>query len=105
MGVDPAGLSDEERAELEELRAEKRRREEAAMARQERAELDRLRAQRAKDERETQESRRIQELRDRNARLMEPDEDDLKMPVGQKVVLVAVLAIAVIAAMVMALTR
>lgn len=41
-----APLTDEERAELEELRAEKARREERARARRERAELEQLRAER-----------------------------------------------------------
>ena len=41
-------LSDEERAELEELRAEKARREEQEKARREREELVALRAERAK---------------------------------------------------------
>lgn len=40
-----APLTDEERAELEELRAEKARREERARARRERAELEQLRAE------------------------------------------------------------
>lgn len=43
-------LSDEERAELEELRAEKARREAQEKARREREELAALRAERAKDE-------------------------------------------------------
>ena len=43
-------LSDEERAELEELRAEKARREEQEKARREREELAALRAERAKAE-------------------------------------------------------
>ena len=42
-----ASLTDEERAELEELRAEKAAREEEARARWERAELERLRAEKA----------------------------------------------------------
>lgn len=45
-----APLTDEERAELEELRAEKTRREEAERARRERAELERLRADKEKAE-------------------------------------------------------
>lgn len=46
-------LSDEERAELEELRAEKARREEQEKARREREELAALRAERAKAEEAT----------------------------------------------------
>ncbi len=45
-----APLTDEERAELEELRAEKARREEEARARRERAELERLRAEKEQAE-------------------------------------------------------
>ncbi len=45
-----APLTDEERAELEELRAEKARREEEARARRERAELESLRAEKEKAE-------------------------------------------------------
>ncbi|MBR1830657.1 MAG: hypothetical protein IJ781_14365, partial [Atopobiaceae bacterium] len=42
---------------------------------------------------ETEDDRRIREARERGAKLMEPD-DDLRMPVGQKIVL-AVLALLV----------
>ena len=45
-----APLTDEERAELEELRAEKARREDVARARRERAELERLRAEKEQAE-------------------------------------------------------
>ena len=45
-----APLTDEERAELEELRAEKARREDEARARRERAELERLRAEKEQAE-------------------------------------------------------
>ena len=47
---DTAPLSDEERAELEALRAEKAAREQAERARRERAELEALRAERAASE-------------------------------------------------------
>lgn len=89
MAAEDAPLTDEERAELEELRAEKARRERELEARREREELARLKAERAQSERDRQEDQRIAEVRARNARLMEPDED-LRMPIGQKVVLAAV---------------
>ena len=67
--ADNNGLTDEERAELEQLRAEKAAREQAA---------------------------RDAEARERGRALMEPDEDDLKMPLGQKVVIFAVVGIALV---------
>lgn len=82
-------LTDDERAELEALRAERAQREEAERARAERAELERLKAEREKTAREVEEDRRIAEVRARNAKLMEPDED-LNMPLGQKIVLVGI---------------
>ena len=88
MAVDDAALTEDERAELEQLRAEKAAREEAERARQERAELERLRAER---------QARTEEERARS--LMEPG-DDLSMPVGQKIVLAGV-AIAVLLAVLM----
>ena len=66
------GLSEEERAELEQLRAEKAAREEAARA-----------AQLAAD-------------REHARKLMEPDDDDLKMAPGQKIVIAAVVGIALV---------
>ena len=114
-------LTDEERAELEELRAEKAAREERARAARERAELEELRAQHAAAEAQTQadmqrvptpapaqvqrtrvpdeEDLRIAEARARGAKIMEPD-DDLNMPLGRKIVL-AVLALVVIIIVVM----
>ena len=94
MTDDITPLSAEERAELEQLRAEKAAREEAEQARRERAELQRLRAERGIQGQATAQE-------ERGRRLMEPG-DDLSMPVGQKVVL-AVVAIAVIVAVVMIL--
>ena len=52
-------LSDEERSELEKLRAEKAAREEAQAAARERAELERLKAEQAASEKEAAEQRRI----------------------------------------------
>lgn len=95
MATETTPLSDEERAELEALRAEKARREEVARANAERAELERLKAERAQNERERAEDQRIAEVRARNSKLMEPDED-LHMPLAQKIVLIG-LAVVVIA--------
>ena len=116
-------LSDEERAELEALRAEKAAREERERAARERAELEALRAEQQKQAQqaatppvtapaqqptpqparataaEVDEERRIRAARERGAKLMEPD-DDLRMPTGQKIVL-AVLALLVIIVLVM----
>ena len=98
-----AALSDEERAELEALRAEKAARAKAEQDARERAELEALRAERAAKQQQEQRAReeaalaaRDAEIRERNRQLMEPD-DDLRMPFAQKVVL-AVLAFVVIAA-------
>ena len=94
-------LTDEERAELEALRAEKAQREEAAAAARERAELEALRAERdaaaaAREEREREAATdaRIQEIRDRNAKIMEPG-DDLSMPLGQKITLIVIFGIVI----------
>ena len=119
---DTTGLTDEERAELEALRAEKAERERAARAQAERAELERLRAEKAAAEAETTqpaaaprpearpaaassqppvtEAERAQLARDAAARergrkLMEPDDDELKMAPGQKIVVAAILIVAV----------
>lgn len=99
MADSPAPLSDEERAELETLRAEKSR-EELRRAQRERAELARLKAERGRALRDAQASARAREIRERNSKLMEPD-DDLRMPLGQRAVLVVltVLAAAIVASM------
>jgi hypothetical protein len=100
MADDVRPLSDEERAELEALRAEKAAREERERVVRERAELEALRSESAQQrqpaKREAaataaraaaaEEDRRIREQRERGAKLMEPD-DDLRMPLGQKLVL------------------
>lgn len=119
-----AALTDAERAELEALRAEKERRElEALRAEKERAELEALRAEKtraaqaeapaAEDaqlvaaqqraarqaaQQEAEQIRRIQEQRAKGRALMEPDEDDedIKMPLGQKIVIGTVVILAVI---------
>lgn len=89
--ADNAGLTDEERAELEQLRAEKAAREQAA----ERAELERLRAQRSEGEAERAAVARDAAARERGRKLMEPD-DDLRMPLGQKIVILAVVGVAAV---------
>ena len=113
MSEESSPLSDEERAELEELRAEKRRREQEERDRRDREELERLRAERdgARTEpyaepraaepaarrpaprpvsrEEAAAMARDAERRERGRRLMEPD-DDLRMPLGQKVVLAGI---------------
>lgn len=119
-----AALTDAERAELEALRAEKERRElEALRAEKERRELEALRAEKtraaqaeapaAEDaqlvadqqraarqaaQQEAEQIRRIQEQRAKGRALMEPDEDDedIKMPLGQKIVIGTVVILAVI---------
>lgn len=102
-------LSDEERAELEALRSEKAAREERERAARERAELEALRSESAQRSQpvkreaaaaaaraaEAEEDRRIREQRERGAKLMEPD-DDLRMPLGQKVVLGVIALLVVI---------
>ena len=102
MAAENGGLSDDERRELEELRAEKARREEAQQAQRERAELKRLKAERERTREEAEKDRKARELRERNAKLMEPD-DDLRMPTGQKVVLLALAVLAVAILLVMTL--
>lgn len=97
------GLTDEERAELEALRAEKAAREEAARADAERAELARLRAQKAAGEAERRQMERDAAARERGRKLMEPDEDDLRMAPGQKIVIAAVVGLAVVWGLVTAL--
>lgn len=87
--ADRTGLTDEERAELEELRAEKAAREQAERAAAERGELERLRRQKADDE-------AMRASVERGRALMEPDDDDLRMPLGQKVVILAVVGVAIV---------
>ena len=110
-----AALTDAERAELEALRAEKERRElEALRAEKTRAaqaeaavqaEVDAVaeseaqqRAARKAAQQEAEQIRRIQEQRAKGRALMEPDEDDedIKMPLGQKIVIGTVVILAVI---------
>jgi hypothetical protein len=129
MSEESRPLSDEERAELEELRAEKRRREQEERDRRDREELERLRAERdearggdraapqasgtvrraaAQDgpaaqrrqprpvsREEAAAMARDAERRERGRRLMEPD-DDLRMPLGQKVVLAGIALVALV---------
>ena len=90
------GLTDEERAELEQLRAEKAARQQAERDAAERAELERLRAQRATDEAERAARAREAQVRERGRKLMEPDEDDLRMPLGQKIVILAIVGVAAV---------
>ena len=114
-----AALTDAERAELEALRAEKERRElealraektravqaeaqaqaEAAAAAED-AQLvaDQQRAARQAAQQEAEQIRRIQEQRAKGRALMEPDADDedIKMPLGQKIVIGTVVILAVI---------
>jgi len=89
-------LTDDERAELEALRAEKAKREQAKAAAAERAELEALRAEKAREVAELSEDRAIAEARERGRKIMQPDEDDLSMPLGQKIVIVAVVGIAIV---------
>ncbi|OUO35261.1 hypothetical protein [Olsenella sp. An290] len=93
--ADETGLTDEERAELEQLRAEKAARERAQRDAAERAELERLRRQREEGEAERARLERDASARERGRRLMEPD-DDLRMPLGQKVVILAVVLVALV---------
>lgn len=111
-----AALTDAERAELEALRAEKERRElEALRAEKTRAAQAEAQAEAAAAEdaqlvaaqqraahqaaqQEAEQIRRIQEQRAKGRALMEPDEDDedIKMPLGQKIVIGTVVILAVI---------
>lgn len=88
MADNPNELTSQERAELEQLRAEKAARDEAAAAARERAELEQLRTEQARAERDAEEDRRIEAARKR----MEPG-DDLKMPLPQKIILAACVVI------------
>ena len=89
-------LTDDERAELEALRAEKAKREQARAAAAERAELEALKAEAARTQSEAEHDRAIAEARERGRKMMEPDEDDLSMPIGQKIVIFAVIGIALV---------
>jgi hypothetical protein len=93
---DQGGLSPDERAELEELRREKAQAQQKQQAQQERAELNRLREEKVDAERNVELDKRIAAEKERGRKLMEPDEDDLKMPPGQKMVIAAVIIIAVV---------
>lgn len=95
--------AEKERAELETLRAEKIRAAQAEAAVQ--AEVDAVaeseaqqRAARQAAQQEAEQMRRIQEQRAKGRALMEPDEDDedIKMPLGQKIVIGTVVILAVI---------
>lgn len=88
-------LSDEERAELERLRAEKAAREQAAAADRERAELEQLRSEFAATKERAAEDARIAERKAHGRELVEPD-DDLRMPVAQKIVLIVLAVIVLI---------
>ena len=99
MSDDMHTLSEDERAELERLRQEKKLREAQAQAAAERAELERLRAEQAQAksiEQERKEAEHIAEVRARGAKLMQPDEDDLRMPIGQKIVIISVVLLAIL---------
>ena len=96
------GLTQAEREELEQLRAEKAAREAAAAKAAERAELEALRAERADAQAQARKravarEQAAQQAADleRARKLMEPD-DELKMPIGQKIVILAVFGIAVV---------
>ena len=95
--------AEKERAELEALRAEKTRAAQAEAAVQ--AEVDaaveseaQQRATRQAAQQEDEQVRRIQEQRAKGRALMEPDEDDedIKMPLGQKIVIGTVVILAVV---------
>ena len=95
--------AEKERAELEALRAEKTRAAQAEAAVQ--AEVDaaveseaQQRAARQAAQQEAEQVRRIQEQRAKGRALMEPDEDDedIKMPLGQKIVIGTVVILAVV---------
>lgn len=88
-------LTEAERAELEQLRAEKAAQQEAAQVARDRAELQRLKKERARAARDAEAIKREAALREQGRKLMEPDEDDLNMPMGQKIVL-AVIALLVL---------
>lgn len=107
--------AEKERAELEALRAEKDRRELEALRAEKiraaqaeaavQAEVDaaveseaQQRGARQAAQQEAEQIRRIQEQRAKGRALMEPDEDDedIRMPLGQKIVIGTVVILAVI---------
>lgn len=98
--------AEKERAELEVLRAEKTRAVQAEAQEQADAvpaeDTQRVAAQqraaRKAAQQEAEQMRRIQEQRAKGRALMEPDEDDedIKMPLGQKIVIGTVVILAVI---------
>ena len=100
--------AEKECAELETLRAEKTRaaqveaqaqaQAEAAAAEDAQLVADQQRAARQAAQQEAEQIRRIQEQRAKGRALMEPDEDDedIKMPLGQKIVIGTVVILAVI---------
>lgn len=88
------GLTDDERAELEALRAEKAEREQLRASAAERAELEALKAEAARTRADIERDRTAAEARERGRRIMEPDKDDLSMSIGQKIVILAVIGIA-----------
>lgn len=88
-------LSDAERAELEQLRAEAKAAEEAKQAQKDREELERLRAQKQAQAQDAARDAQIAAAKAHGAELMEPD-DELHMPKGQKIV-IALIALFVLA--------
>lgn len=99
--------AEKERVELEALRAEKTRAaqvdaqaqtEVTAAAEDAQLVADQQRAARQAAQQEAEQIRRIQEQRAKGRALMEPDEDDedIKMPLGQKIVIGTVVILAVI---------
>ena len=96
--------AEKERAELEALRTEKTRAAEAEAAVLADAVEDaqnaaaQQRAARQATQQEAEQMRRIQEQRAKGRALMEPDEDDedIRMPLGQKIVIGTVVILAVI---------
>jgi len=96
--------AEKERAELEALRAEKTRaaqaeaQAEAAVAEDAQLVAEQQRAARQAAQQEAEQIRRIQEQRAKGRALMEPDEDDedIRMPLGQKIVIGTVVILAVI---------
>ena len=96
--------AEKERAELEALRAEKTRtaqaeaQAEVAVAEDAQLVAEQQRAARQAAQQEAEQIRRIQEQRAKGRALMEPDEDDedIRMPLGQKIVIGTVVILAVI---------
>ncbi len=99
--------AEKERAELEALRAEKTRAAQAEAQAQTEADTApedaqlvaaQQRAARQAAQQEAEQIRRIQEQRAKGRALMEPDEDDedIRMPLGQKIVIGTVVILAVI---------